>query len=122
MAEHEPPGSYGIEAAVRKITQALDHSLLQVRRDIQAGFDRLERKLDTMPSQKDLDDAVQGVIDGVNKLGTDMVGAIDALKQKIGSGVDPTQDITNLQNTAQQLADLDAQAAAELPPAPGGKK
>lgn len=63
-----------------------------------------------MATKADLDAAIQSVIDGVHKLGTDLQAAIDALKAKIGGGLDPTDEIAVLQGLAGEIATIDQAA------------
>lgn len=68
-----------------------------------------------MPTQSELDAALQSVTDAVNKLGADMAKAITDLQAKIGAGADFTAEIASLTNIATNLTNLDASAVAADP-------
>lgn len=138
----EPPESGGIESAVRRIIKAVDETYLKFQRELtdirqlitiaRSDINRIERKVNDMPSQKDLDDAVQAVVDGMNTLGTDLEAAINALESQLGQGVNPASAIASLKAVRDKMNVEDALALAAAgggpapspapTPAPGGEK
>lgn len=68
-----------------------------------------------MPDQAALDAAVASVTAAVQKIGADLTTTITDLKNKIGTGVDPTSAIAGLEAAAQSLTDFDATVVAADP-------
>ena len=96
----------------------MDQLLKKNHEEILHRLKSLEKEVNKLPSQQDLDDAVDGILTGVNKLGDDLLAAIAALQAKIASGVDPTADLVKLKAAAQKVADADQDALAQIPPTP----
>jgi hypothetical protein len=76
------------------------------------SLERIERKLKTMPTQAELDAAIQTVTDAINKLGADMTKTLADLAAKIAGGQDFTAEIDSLNAAATNLTNFDASAVA----------
>lgn len=124
MAEEDrsPPESYGIEAAVRKILNALERSFQLSRKEmaaafvglseqiglVRSGISRIEGNVAQMATRQQLDDAKaalgQAISDAATRVSTD----IQALRDQIASGSPISdQDLADIQDDVNKLGQID---------------
>lgn len=89
----------------------LARGVAQLRQAMIAEFQHLERKLNSMATQADVDQAVAKIEAAVQDLGSDLLKAIAALK--VAPDQQPTVDALN--KIGEAIAGFDAAAEAEIP-------
>jgi hypothetical protein len=95
-------------------------AILSALANQQSELNMLKEMIMALPTQADLDAALNTVGTAVNQLGTDLTAALAALEAKIaaaGTPIDLTAEIAKANSIATQLTNLDASAVAANPPA-----
>jgi len=117
--EHEHEHQlHRIEASLQRIEASIG------RTEKSAGLSQgaLERILNTMPTQKELDDLLDAIAAQVTQVGTDVQAVMKAIKDKAAAGQDFSAEITKGTAIATALSQVDADALAQgdpiAPPTP----
>ena len=117
----EPPGSFGIEGAVRGLRLHIDQALGNPSQIVQTGFRRQERKLDkTMADLQTLADLVTQARGDAAAEATEVKAKLDEMNAKIAELSANANDPVKVQAIADDLGalrtDIQAVFTGETPP------
>lgn len=121
--QNEPPGSFGIEAAVRGLREHLDQQFHTLREYLSqqhggttARLNRLEKVVKQMPTRAEFDAAKTALMQAITDETAQVTKAIQDLRDQLAAGNPITdQDLVDLQTATAGVSNVDPDQVAPTP-------